>query len=185
MEPVFFANPAVWRAWLQTHHSDSRELLVGFHKKSSGKPSITWPESVDAALCFGWIDGVRRKIDAETYTIRFTPRRLGSIWSAANIKRVEELAGLGLMRPAGIAAFGAREEKRSRIYSFEQEDIAFDTGQSRLFKANRPAWKFFQAQPAYYRRTVTWWVISAKRTETREKRLTILIESSEAEIRIR
>jgi uncharacterized protein YdeI (YjbR/CyaY-like superfamily) len=183
-KPVFFAEPSLWRSWLEKHHTDRRELLVAFYKKHSGKPSITWPESVDAALCFGWIDGIRRKIDAETYTIRFTPRRAGSIWSAANIKRVEKLTCLGLMRAAGLGAFQAREEMRSRVYSFEQEKIALNTDQTRLFQANRRAWKFFQAQPASYRRTVTWWVTSAKRPETREKRLAKLIESSAGDLRI-
>jgi uncharacterized protein YdeI (YjbR/CyaY-like superfamily) len=179
MQPQFFANALEWRTWLENHHSDTRELLVGFHKKHSENPSITWPESVDAALCFGWIDGVRRRIDDDIYTIRFTPRRPGSIWSAVNIKRVEELIALGLMHPAGVAAFQARQEKRSRVYSFEQENVAFDTAQTSLFKANRIAWKFFQSQPPSYVRAVTWWVISAKRPETREKRLSKLIEICE------
>jgi uncharacterized protein YdeI (YjbR/CyaY-like superfamily) len=182
--PLFFACPADWRAWLEKHHQDHDELLVGFYKKASGKPRITWPESVDAALCFGWIDGVRRRIDDERYTIRFTPRKPRSIWSAVNIQRVEELSILGLMRPAGIAAFKARVETRSRVYSFEQENIAFGSDEVRQFQANRAAWEFFQAQPASYRRTVTWRVISAKRVETKQKRLGTLIAISEQGRRI-
>jgi len=177
-KPVFFTEPAVWRAWLEEHHLEARELLVGFYKKHSGKSSITWPESVDAALCFGWIDGVRRKIDSDIYTIRFTPRRPASIWSAVNIKRVAELTDMGLMRPAGIAAFQARKERRSRVYSFEQQTVAFDAAQIQVFQANPQAWEFFKTQAASHRRAVTWWVISAKRAETKEKRLAKLIESS-------
>src|SRR5258708_34910449 len=123
MKPKFFPTPAAWRDWLEKHHQDHKELLVGFYKKDSGKPSITWPESVDGALCFGWIDGVRRRIDEVSYSIRFTPRRPRSIWSAVNIKRVEELAQQGLMSAAGIQAFEARQEDPSRIYSFEQASI--------------------------------------------------------------
>src|SRR3977135_4218035 len=121
MNPKFFATPAAWRAWLEKHHADQKELLVGFYKKDSGKPSITWPESVDAALCFGWIDGVRRRIDDTRDRIPLTPRKARSIWSVVNIKRVEELTGRGLMRPAGLKAFETREEKRSGVYSFEQQ----------------------------------------------------------------
>ncbi len=138
MKPKFFPTLAAWRAWLEKHHHDHDELLVGFYKKDSGKPSITWPESVDGALCFGWIDGVRRRIDEVSYSIRFTPRRPRSIWSAVNIKRVEELAQQGLMSAAGIQAFEARQEDRSRIYSFEQASIQFENEQERRFKATRP-----------------------------------------------
>jgi uncharacterized protein YdeI (YjbR/CyaY-like superfamily) len=178
MKPKFFATPAAWRHWLEKYHGDHKELLVGFYKKASGKSSITWPESVDGALSFGWIDGVRRRIDDVSYTIRFTPRKPRSIWSNVNIKRVEELMKQGLMRPAGIRAYEAREEARSGIYSFEQENIEFEKEQERRFRANADAWKFFQAQTAGYRRLVTWRVISAKREETRIKRLDRLIEES-------
>lgn len=179
MELKFFATPVAWREWLEKYHDQRQELLVGFYKKDSGKPSITWPESVDAALCFGWIDGVRRRIDDASYSIRFTPRRPRSTWSTVNIKRVEELTRLGLMHPAGIKAFEARREERSGIYSFEQQGIAFASGQEERFHANKSAWKFFESQPPWYRRTATFWVISAKREETREKRLATLIECSE------
>jgi uncharacterized protein YdeI (YjbR/CyaY-like superfamily) len=179
MKPTFFATPAAWRAWLEKHHADQKELLVGFYKKDSGKPSITWPESVDGALCFGWIDGVRRRIDDVSYSIRFTPRKPSSNWSVVNMKRVEELSGQGLMRPAGIQAFEARQESRSGIYSFEQRDIQFEKAQERRFRANAAAWKFFQSQPPSYRHLAIWRVISAKREETRTKRLDRLIEDSE------
>ena len=176
---MFFATLAAWRDWLEKHHDQHTELLVGFYKKDSGKPSITWPESVDGALCFGWIDGVRRRIDELSYTIRFTPRRPVSTWSAVNIRRVEELIKQGLMHPAGMKMFEARREERSRIYSFEQERVGFESGPERQFKANRIAWKFFQSQNPSYRRVATWWVVSAKREETRQRRLAALIEFSE------
>lgn len=179
MEPLFFATPAEFRAWLAEHHETESELLVGFYKKGSGEPSITWPESVDAALCFGWIDGVRKSIDAVSYTIRFTPRKPRSTWSAVNIKRVKELIGLGLMRPAGLKAFEARAEERSAIYAYEQRHTAaLDAADEQQFRAKAHAWAFFQAQPPSYRRTALWWVISAKRLETRQKRLATLIEDS-------
>lgn len=179
MDPTFFATPAEWRAWLEKHHAGRPELLVGFYKKDSGQPSITWPESVDEALCFGWIDGVRRRIDDASYTIRFTPRRPRSIWSAVNIKRVAELTAQGRMHAAGLKAFEARQENRSAIYSFEQESIEFERTQERRFRANPAAWKFFAAQPPSYRRAATWWVINAKRDETKTKRLAMLIADSE------
>lgn len=185
MKPKFFATPAAWRGWLEKHHADQKELLVGFYKKASGKPSITWPESVDGALSFGWIDGVRRRIDDVSYSIRFTPRRPRSIWSTVNIKRVEDLARQGLMRPAGIQAFEAREEARSSVYSFEQKNIQFEPAQERQFRANPAAWKFFRAQPPSYTSVATWWVTSAKREETKAKRLDRLIEESKQGRRIR
>lgn len=179
MDPKFFATPTDWRDWLERNHSHEREVLVGFYKKDSGRPSITWPESVDGALCFGWIDGVRRTIDEFSYSIRFTPRRPRSAWSTINIKRVAELKKQGLMQPAGIKAFEARGKERSGIYSFEQKDIDFGPAQKAQFRANEAAWKFFCARPAGYRRMVTWWVLSAKRDETRERRLAALIQHSE------
>jgi uncharacterized protein YdeI (YjbR/CyaY-like superfamily) len=179
MKPKFFATPAAWRDWLEKHHAGQKELLVGFYKKDSGKPSITWPESVDGALSFGWIDGVRRRIDDVSYSIRFTPRRPRSIWSAVNIKRVGELTRQGLMRPAGIQAFEARQEARSGIYSFEQQSVQFESAQERRFRGNAAAWKFFQSQPPSYRQLAIWRVISAKREETKAKRLDQLIEDSE------
>jgi uncharacterized protein YdeI (YjbR/CyaY-like superfamily) len=185
MEPKFFATPADWRAWLKEHHGRQRELLVGFYKKDSGKPSITWPESVDAALCFGWIDGVRRRIDDVSYSIRFTPRKPTSIWSVVNTRRVAELTAQGLMQPAGIKAFAARTEKRSGIYTFERQDIVFDKAREKQFRANAAAWEFFASQPPGYRKLATGWVISAKREETRQRRLAALIEDSEHGRRLR
>jgi uncharacterized protein YdeI (YjbR/CyaY-like superfamily) len=178
--PVFFPTPADFRAWLATHHANTEDLLVGFYKKGSGKPSITWPESVDEALCFGWIDGVRRTIDDESYSIRFTPRRARSTWSTVNVKRVAELTKLGRMQPAGLRAFEARDPKRSGIYAFEQqrEKQALSGAYRAKLEANRKAWTFFQAQAPYYQRTVSWWVMSAKKEETRLRRLTTLIEDS-------
>ena len=180
MEPAFFATLDDWRAWLEKHHRNSRELLVGFYKRGSGKPSITWPESVDGALCFGWIDGVRRSIDDESYTIRFTPRKPVSTWSAVNIKRVAELTAQGLMRPAGLKAYEARKASRIAVYSFEQGPIAFDPAEEKRFRKSKAAWRFFCSKPPSYRRAATWWVISAKRPKTRLKRLSTLIEDSEA-----
>jgi uncharacterized protein YdeI (YjbR/CyaY-like superfamily) len=179
MHPRFFATPAEFRAWLEENHASSQELWVGYYKKGSGKPSITWPESVDQALCFGWIDGLRRGIDDVSYAIRFTPRQPRSNWSAVNIKRVEELTRLGLMRPAGLKAFAARSGERSGVYSFEQKE-AVELGEAyeRRFRADEAAWAFFQAQAAWYRRTAIWWVISAKKEETRQKRLATLIDDS-------
>jgi len=179
MKPTFFATPSEFRTWLEEHHDTAQELWVGFYKKSSGKPSITWPEAVDEALCFGWIDGVRKGIDDVSYTIRFTPRKPRSIWSAVNVKRASELASLGLMRPAGLKAFEERAEEKSGLYSYEQENAELNDAYEQQFRANTKAWDFFQAQTAWYRRAAIWWVISAKKEETRLKRLATLIEDSE------
>jgi len=179
MKPVFFTTPAKFRDWLQKYHRNRQELWVGFYKKSSGNLSVTWPESVDEALCFGWIDGVRRNIDDVSYTIRFTPRKPRSTWSAINIKRAKELQAAGLMSAAGLDAFARRSDDRSAIYSYEQRKSAcLNEAQEKLFRANRQAWDFFQSQIPSYRRTAIYWVTSAKREETRGKRLTILIECS-------
>jgi uncharacterized protein YdeI (YjbR/CyaY-like superfamily) len=185
VKPTFFATPADFREWLENHHETEGELLVGFYKKGSGRPSITWPESVDEALSFGWIDGVRRRIDDESYSIRFTPRRRGSIWSAVNIGRVEELTRQGRMRPAGLAAFALREEAKSRVYAFENAPRELPPADEKKFRANRKAWKFFNEQPAGYRRLAIFWVTGAKREETRAKRLQQLIEDSGNGVRLR
>ena len=178
-KPKFFATPAAWRSWLEKNHAKQTELWVGFHKRKSGMPSITWPESVDGALCFGWIDGVRKSLGEDSYTIRFTARRPRSVWSAINIKRVGELAALKLMQPAGIEAFKSRADERSAIYAYEQRKGARLTPElEKRFRANKRAWKFFEAQPPWYRRTSSWWVVSAKKEETRLKRLTQLMEDS-------
>jgi uncharacterized protein YdeI (YjbR/CyaY-like superfamily) len=177
--PAFFATAADFRAWLDAHHDTARELLVGFHKKGSGRPSITWPEAVDEALCVGWIDGVRKRIDDASYSIRFTPRKPGSTWSAVNLDRVQDLTRAGRMRPAGLRAFAARLPEKSAIYAYEQEQPpAFDDAAEARFRANGPAWEFFQAQAPSYRKTAIWWVVSAKKEETRRQRLATLIADS-------
>jgi uncharacterized protein YdeI (YjbR/CyaY-like superfamily) len=182
VKPAFFPTPEDFRKWFEEHHESARELLVGFYKKASGKPSITWPESVDEALCFGWIDGIRRTIDDEAYTIRFTPRRPRSNWSAVNLKRVEELTKLGRMRPAGLRAYEARDPARCAIYSYEQEERPEAVGLSPAYeaklKANKKAWTFFQEQAPYYRRLASRWVMTAKKEETQLKRLATLIDDS-------
>ena len=178
-KPKFFPTPADWRDWLERHHADADELWVGFYKRDSGRPSITWPESVDGALCFGWIDGVRKSIDGTSYKIRFTRRKPRSIWSAINIKRADELSKAGLMHSSGLAAFEKRDGKRSAIYAYEQRKTAkLPPEFEKQFRKNSEAWKFFQSQPPWYQRTSTYWVISAKREETRVKRLGILIDCS-------
>jgi len=179
MKPVFFPTPARWRAWLERNHQNESEVLVGFYKRDSGKPSITWPQSVDEALCFGWIDGVRRSVDEDSYTIRFTPRKPRSRWSLVNVRRVKELTRLGLMQPRGLEAFAACESGRSGTYAYEQRKTArFAKADERQFRANTKAWSFFQAQAPWYRRTSTWWVISAKKRETQLKRLATVIDCS-------
>jgi uncharacterized protein YdeI (YjbR/CyaY-like superfamily) len=181
MEPTFFATPADFRAWLERHHESHSELIVGFHKRGSGRPSITWPEAVDQALCFGWIDGVRRRIDDASYSIRFTPRKARSTWSAVNIKRMKELVDEGLVAPAGMAAFERRADDRSAIYSYEQRKAAkLEPDQERRLRADERAWAFFDAQPPSYRRAAIHWVTSAKKPETRDRRLAQLIECSAA-----
>lgn len=179
--PLFFATPAELADWLRAHHQSATEQWIGFYKKDSGRASITWPESVDEALCVGWIDGIRKGIDELSYMIRFTPRQRGSTWSAVNIARVAELARAGRMQPGGLAAFAGRLEAKSAIYAYEQRAGAvFDEASEQEFRKHASGWKFFQTQPAWYRRTTTWWVISAKKPGTRQKRLATLIADSEA-----
>ena len=178
MKPIFFATPAEWRAWLEQNHADEDEVLVGFHRKASGLPSMTWSESVDQALCFGWIDGVRKGIDETSYSIRFTPRRARSIWSVVNIKKVERLSEQGLMHPSGLAAFEKNSRERSKIYSYERANANLGDEYEKEFRANKGAWAFWESQPPSYRRSATWWVISAKQEATRRRRLATLIEDS-------
>jgi uncharacterized protein YdeI (YjbR/CyaY-like superfamily) len=156
---------------LRLHHASADELLVGYHKKGSGKPSITWPESVDQALCFGWIDGIRRRLSETAYSIRFTPRRSSSIWSAANIARARALSTQRLMQPAGAKAFAARRRNRSGIYSYEQRPESLPEPFRRALRQHKTAWEYFSSQTPSYRRAATWWVISAKKQETRLARL--------------
>jgi len=164
--------------WLEENHATATELWVGFYKKDSGKLSITWPESVDQALCFGWIDGIRKRIDDISYQIRFTPRKRGSIWSAVNIKRAEELARQKRMRPAGLKAFAARIENKSGIYSYEQRTTELAEPYATHLKKNKAAWNFFGMQPPSYRKMIAWWIVSAKKEETRMARLAKLIRES-------
>ena len=181
---TFFSTPAELRKWFAKHHASAPELWVGFHKKGSGKPSITWPESVDEALCVGWIDGVRKSLVEESYVIRFTPRKTTSIWSVLNVSRVAVLTAEARMQPSGQAAFAARSQDKTGIYAFEQEKPDLSAADIRVFKKNKAAWKFFEAQPPGYRRQMSWRVTSAKREETRAKRLLKLIEASATGVRL-
>jgi uncharacterized protein YdeI (YjbR/CyaY-like superfamily) len=185
VKPTFFERPEDFRAWLGEHHDTARELWVGFRKKGSGQPSITWPEAVDEALCFGWIDGIRKSIDETSYANRFTPRKRTSNWSAINVARVTELTKQGRMRPAGLAAFEERTERKTGVYSYENRHQArLDDDAERTFRANEAVWAFFQSQPPSYRQTAIFWVVSAKREETRARRLATLIDCSEKSERI-
>jgi len=181
IEPKFFATPGEFRAWLKRNSTTASELVVGFYKRESGQPSMTWPESVDEALCVGWIDGVRKRIDASRYQIRFTPRKPSSIWSAINIEKVRVLADAGRMQVGGRKAFAARTAAKSKTYAYEQKGIAALASEDETtFRKNKAAWTFFAAQPPGYRKTLLWWVVSAKQEATRAKRLAALIEVSKS-----
>lgn len=180
MKPTFFPTPAAFRQWLEKHHDQKTELIVGFYKVGSGKPSITWSQSVDVALCFGWIDGVRKTIDDESYQIRFTPRKPGSIWSAVNIGKMEALTKQGLMTKAGLAAFGHRKEHRSKVYAFENDEMSFSPAFEKQFKANKKAWAYFTALAPSYQKLAKHWIMSAKQEATQQKRLATMIADSEA-----
>jgi uncharacterized protein YdeI (YjbR/CyaY-like superfamily) len=177
-DPKMFSTPAHLRAWLAKHHASRTELWVGYYKKATGRPSITWPQLVDELLCFGWIDGVRRSLDASVHVQRITPRRRGSVWSAVNTKRAAELIEAGLMEPAGLAAFEARDPEKTNRYSYERERAALGVEHEAIFKRNRKAWAFFAAQPPGYRKLAAWYVMSAKREETQLRRLETLIRDS-------
>ncbi|HKW73214.1 MAG TPA: YdeI/OmpD-associated family protein [Candidatus Dormibacteraeota bacterium] len=176
---TFFAKPAELRGWFEANHDSAAELWVGFHRKRSGRPSITWQDLVDQELCFGWIDSVRYGLGEDRSAQRITPRRKGSVWSAVNIRRFQELEKLGLVHPSGRAAFDRRDEARSRIYSYENRPRGLDAGSEAEFRKHRAAWKFFEAQAPSYRRVVCYWILSAKREETKRRRLEQLIEASE------
>jgi uncharacterized protein YdeI (YjbR/CyaY-like superfamily) len=179
VKPLFFATADAFGAWLQEHHETATELLVGFHKKATGRPCMTWAESVEQALRFGWIDGVRRSLGEESYTIRFTPRKATSNWSAVNVAKVEELKAGGLMAPAGLRAYEARRPERTGIYSHERNEAAVLPPEfERRLRENEAAWEWFGGRAPGYRRTATHWVVSAKRQDTRERRLQQLIECS-------
>jgi uncharacterized protein YdeI (YjbR/CyaY-like superfamily) len=184
MAPRYFATPSDFRRWLAKHHASAAELLVGFHKVGSGRPSMSWSESVDEALCAGWIDGVRRSLGEQAYTIRFSPRRPGSIWSAINIRKAEALIAEGRMLPAGLKAFRARTERKSLVYSYEQGEVELPDPYAAILKKNKQAWTFFHAQPPGYRQQMSWRVISAKQEATRRKRLDKLIEASAKGLRL-
>ena len=175
---TFFARPAELREWFEANHETAIELWVGFHRKRSGRPSITWQDLVDQELCFGWIDSVRYSLGDDRSAQRVTPRRQGSVWSAINIRRFQELEAMGVVDPSGRAAFERRDEARSRIYSYENRSRGLDPATEAEFRKRKRAWAFFEAQPPSYRRTVAFWVMSAKQAETRKRRLTRLIEAS-------
>ena len=180
-DPVFFASAEEFRAWLEEHHERAEEVWVGFWRKATGRPTMTWSDAVDEALCFGWIDGIRKRIDDQSYANRFTPRRPGSNWSAVNVRKVAGLRESGRMTPAGLRAYEQRREDRTQMYSYEQRHEArLDEEQLREFQANREAWAFIEAQPPGYRQTAVYWVASAKRPETRARRLETLIACSAA-----
>lgn len=180
----FFKSGSDFRRWLAKNHATSTELWVGFYRKDSGKGGITYPQALDEALCYGWIDGIRKKLDDVSFTTRFTPRKPGSIWSNVNIAHVARLTRDGRMMPPGAAAYSRKDDKRTGVYSFERETAQLDPEMQREFRKNRAAWKFFESQPPYYRRIATWYVISAKREETRRSRLERLISDSAAGERI-
>ena len=175
---TYFPTPAALGKWFAKNATSAEQLWLGFYKVGSGTSSITWPQSVDEALCVGWIDGIRKSVDGTRYVIRFTPRKTTSVWSVVNINRVKVLTETGRMQPAGLAAFAARKVHKSGIYAFEQESPELSASDERMFKKHKAAWTFFQAQPPYYRHRMNWYVISPKREETREKRLQLLIEAS-------
>jgi uncharacterized protein YdeI (YjbR/CyaY-like superfamily) len=184
LDARFFRSSAELRRWLAAHHGDAGELWIGFYKKGSTKKGVSYREALDEALCFGWIDGLTRRIDDSSYMIRFSPRKPNSNWSAINIDRVNELIGLGRMRPPGLEAFERRDEGRSRVDSYERTMAKLDSSLEKVLRSNRKAWEFFQAQPPSYRRVATWWVVSATREETRRRRLTTLIAHSVDGVRI-
>ncbi|MFV8392584.1 YdeI/OmpD-associated family protein [Flavobacterium sp. LB2P6] len=184
MAATFFTTQAAFREWLEENHKIETELLVGFYKVSSGKPSMTWSQSVDQALCFGWIDGVRKSIDTESYSIRFTPRRSSSIWSAINIQKVEELTKAGLMTPEGQKAFDLRTESKSRIYSHEKEPVNLAPNYESQFKTNPLAWDFFNAQASSYKKVIIHWIMTAKQEKTRLSRLEKTMRISEQQKRM-
>lgn len=178
IKPLFFANQSAFREWLEQNHAQESELLVGFYKVGTGKPSMTWSESVDQALCFGWIDAVRKSIDAESYSIRFTHRRANSIWSAVNIRKVEELTQKGLMHEAGLKAFSLRKPEKSIIYAYENEPQSLSESFETMFKNHESAWNFFIAQAPFYRNSLIHWIMSAKQPKTQITRLEKVIQIS-------
>jgi uncharacterized protein YdeI (YjbR/CyaY-like superfamily) len=184
MAPIFFNSPAEFRKWLEKNHKTETELVVGYYKVGTGKPSITWSQSVDEALCFGWIDGIRRSVDSESYSIRFTPRRPNSVWSKINIDKVEEMSKRGLMKPMGLEAYEKRKTTKSGIYSYENEVAVLNVDLETMFKANLKAWEFFLKQAPSYKKTATRWIMSARQDITKVNRLKKMIEASEKQKRV-
>lgn len=180
MKVIFFQNQKHLRKWFEKNHKKEKELFVGYYKVASGKSSITWSQSVDEALCFGWIDSLGRRVDEESYCVRFTPRNPKSNWSAINIKKVEYLTKLGLMKPEGLKAFNLRKEEKSKVYSYENSAASFDKSYEKIFRTNNNAWKYFQSTAPSYRKISTRWVMSAKKESTRLKRLNELIQDCAA-----
>ena len=176
-DPRFFPTPAHLRAWFEKHHDRADEMWVGYYKKATGLPSVTWPESVDEALCFGWIDGIRKSVDDRSYKIRFTPRRKGSHWSARNLGRMKHLIDAGLVTETGMAAYRARDPENEKRAAYEQGEVRLPAEYEHRFRAVQEAWSYWEEERPWYRKQVTWWVVSAKREETRRRRLRILIES--------
>ena len=185
MTPSFFPTQQAFRNWLEKHHKKTTELLVGFYKVGSGKPSLTWPEAVDQALCFGWIDGVRKSMGEESYSIRFTPRKTSSIWSAVNIKKMEALKKAGLMKREGLEAYSHRKEHKSKIYSYEKAASNLDTSFEKKFKSHKEAWSFFEVQTPSYKKLMIHWITDAKLAATRLSRLKKTIEASAVGKRLR
>ncbi|WP_246606026.1 YdeI/OmpD-associated family protein [Paractinoplanes toevensis] len=184
MEAQFFDTADDLRAWFEQHHESALELFVGYWKKGSGRAGVSHPEAIEQALCFGWIDSIARRIDEASYRVRFTPRRKGSVWSEVNVAKIAELTERGLMRPAGTRAFDSRKIDAAPAYSYEQGGAELDLEQIARFKTQKAAWEWFEGQSAYYRRAASHWVISAKRPETRERRLSQLIADSGAGRRV-
>lgn len=178
--PIYFSGTADFRQWLEMHHQTAKEVVVGFYKVHTGKPSMTWSESVDEAICFGWIDGIRKPVDEESYTIRFTPRNPKSNWSAINIKKVEEMIRLGKMTPAGLKAYEKRSEARTAVYSYENRPEKFAEELEETFRENQQAWEFFRKQAPSYQKVMIFWVMSGKQEKTRQARLEKLIAASDA-----
>jgi len=185
MTPAYFATQQDFREWLEKNHDKVSDLWVGYYKVSTGKPSITWSQSVDQALCFGWIDGIRKSVDKESYCNRFTPRKSKSVWSGINIRKVEEMNKRGLMHPAGLAAFEKRNDQKSAIYSYENRPEKLHPDYENLIKLHPKAWEFFRLQSPSYQKTAIYWVMSAKQEATRIKRMNELISDCEAGIKIK
>jgi len=185
MSILYFKKQAELRTWFVNNWDKLDEVWIGYYKKATKKESVTWDESVQEAICFGWIDGIRKSIDGESYKIRFTPRKKNSIWSLKNIKTAEELIQNNLIQASGLASYKLRKEAKSGIYAFEQEKVSFSKEFETIFKANQASWTFFENQAPYYKKIVTHWVMSAKQEKTRIRRLNTLMEDSQNQLRVK